>query len=159
MNLTCSMCTKLKDQTCFQRDKHTKTGYRGQCKDCTKGARVIRQTRYRKTQKGKETEARHKRKFKYGVMSVYSGGVPICACPGCGERHIEFLTIDHMNNDGAEHRRELGKGTRHCGGSMYHWLRKNNYPLGFQVLCFNCNCAKGLYGECPHVAESRRGAI
>jgi hypothetical protein len=21
------------------------------------------------------------------------------------------------------------------------------------VLCFNCNCAKGFYGSCPHDAE------
>lgn len=30
------------------------------------------------------------------------------------------------------------------------WLRRNNYPNGFQVLCHNCNMAKGFYGKCPH---------
>lgn len=30
------------------------------------------------------------------------------------------------------------------------WQRKNNYPKGFQVLCHNCNLAKGFYGKCPH---------
>jgi hypothetical protein len=26
----------------------------------------------------------------------------------------------------------------------------NEFPDGFQVLCHNCNLAKGYYGECPH---------
>jgi len=29
------------------------------------------------------------------------------------------------------------------------WLRKYNYPKGFQVLCHNCNMAK-RFGVCPH---------
>ena len=27
---------------------------------------------------------------------------------------------------------------------------KNNFPKGFQILCHNCNIAKGHYGKCPH---------
>jgi hypothetical protein len=38
------------------------------------------------------------------------------------------------------------------GVRFYSWLRRNNYPEGYQVLCFNCNIAKGLYGVCPHQA-------
>ena len=30
------------------------------------------------------------------------------------------------------------------------WIKKNNFPKGFQILCHNCNVAKGIYGECPH---------
>ncbi len=48
----------------------------------------------------------------------------------------EWLTIDHINNDGAAHRKEIGEG----GTNFYRWLRKNNYPLGFRTLCWNCNC-------------------
>ncbi len=37
------------------------------------------------------------------------------------------------------------------GGSvLYSWLKKQGYPPGFQVLCHNCNLAKGYYGACPH---------
>jgi hypothetical protein len=74
------------------------------------------------------------------VLNRYGGR---CAC--CGESQYEFLSIDHINNDGAEHRREVGRGASIC-----RWLKKNNYPAGFQVLCMNCNCAKGWYGMCPH---------
>jgi len=66
-----------------------------------------------------------------------------CLC--CGETRYEFLVIDHINGGGNRHRKEIGKG-----GEIYYWLKKNNYPEGFQVLCHNCNMAKGAYGECPH---------
>ncbi len=76
------------------------------------------------------------------VISHYGG---VCAC--CEESQIEFLSMDHINGDGAKHRRELKKnGHIH----IYDWLIKNNFPEGFQVLCMNCNWAKGKYGYCPH---------
>lgn len=76
------------------------------------------------------------------VIDAYGGK---CAC--CGESNPAFLSVDHINNDGAEHRRSV----RH----LYTWLRQNDFPKdGFQLLCFNCNCAKGIYGICPHQATS-----
>jgi hypothetical protein len=82
------------------------------------------------------------KKIRLDVMQHYSKSeVPFCAC--CGENMIEFLTIDHINNNGAEHRREVGTKT-------ILWIRRNNYPDGFQVLCYNCNCAKQYSGGCPH---------
>ena len=71
----------------------------------------------------------------------YSKGVPQCSC--CGELIYEFLTIDHVHNDGKDHRKKIGH-------NLYDWLIKNNFPDGFQVLCMNCNWAKGKYGLCPH---------
>jgi len=68
-----------------------------------------------------------------------------CVC--CGESEIKFLTIDHIGNDGSTHRKKEKVGS---GGSFYAWLKRNNFPSGFQVLCWNCNAAKGLYGSCPH---------
>lgn len=67
-----------------------------------------------------------------------------CAC--CGETEPKFLTIDHINGGGNVQRKKLGKS----GFVMYKWLIKNNFPDGFQLLCYNCNCAKGFFGECPH---------
>jgi hypothetical protein len=67
-------------------------------------------------------------------------------CKCCGETEMKFLTIDHINNDGAEHKRSIG------GVDLYNWIIKNNFPDTFQVLCWNCNCAKGKYGVCPHTA-------
>jgi hypothetical protein len=56
----------------------------------------------------------------------------------------DFLQIDHVNNDGKQHRKVIGQGR------TYFWLKKNNFPSDFQVLCANCNFAKGHYGTCPH---------
>jgi hypothetical protein len=92
------------------------------------------------------------RKWKKGLreecLKAYGG---VCAC--CGEDHLQFLTIDHIDNDGAAHRKAL---KLHTGAQTYGWLKSNNWPEGFQVLCYNCNCAKGAYGQCPHEGESHR---
>lgn len=80
------------------------------------------------------------------AMEAYGGR---CAC--CGESELVFLAIDHIDNDGAEHRRESGMGK---GPRAYRWLRDREYPSGFQVLCHNCNYAKSR-GVCPH--QSREG--
>jgi hypothetical protein len=95
------------------------------------------------------------RRIRVSVLSHYCGGdEPHCAC--CGEKHLEFLALDHVNNDGAEHRRSMKrKGT---SSSLYDWVRANGYPPTFQVLCHNCNCAKGFYGSCPHEQERKRTA-
>lgn len=69
-----------------------------------------------------------------------------CVC--CGETEIRFLEIDHINNDGAVHRKKMGSSR------IINWLRKRNYPKGFQLLCSNCNMAKGRFGECPHTTNT-----
>lgn len=74
-----------------------------------------------------------------------------CVC--CGETTPEFLSVDHVDGGGTKHRESLAGGK--SGSGFYRWLRRNNFPAGFQVLCFNCNCAKGFYGECPHARAGR----
>jgi hypothetical protein len=86
----------------------------------------------------------YRQKFRDKVLAHYGRR---CAC--CGESIEEFLTIDHVQGGGNVHRRTL----RAVGGAtykLYRWLVENNFPDGFQLLCFNCNIAKGQYGECPH---------
>jgi hypothetical protein len=79
------------------------------------------------------------------VFEKYGG----CVCVCCGESEISFLTIDHINGNGNRHRREIFNGK--TSYRIYPWLIKNNFPPGFQVLCFNCNCGKQVNGgTCPH---------
>jgi len=86
-----------------------------------------------------------RRKLKADAVNHYGGK---CAC--CNETQIEFLTIDHINGGGNQHRKELN------GRNIYYWLKENGYPAGFQVLCCNCNMAKGWYGVCPHTLIQRQ---
>ena len=65
-------------------------------------------------------------------------------CECCGEDKKEFLSIDHINGGGNKHRKDIG----HL--NIYVWLKRNNYPKGFRILCHNCNMAKAFYGYCPH---------
>jgi hypothetical protein len=89
-------------------------------------------------------QKKYKQKLRHDVLVHYSGGLPTCSC--CGEKHEEFLSIDHINNDGADHRRMIGGRN-----TIYRWLTNNDFPPGFQVLCMNCNFAKGHNsGGCPH---------
>ena len=88
--------------------------------------------------KVQEQQRRKHGRLKLAVITHYGG---VCIC--CRESHIGFLSIDHINGGGTQHRVRIG-------GHLYEWLIKNNYPEGFQVLCLNCNFAKHLYGRCPH---------
>jgi len=65
-----------------------------------------------------------------------------CMCE-CTISNIKHLTIDHINNDGASHRKTVGSGE-----SFYKWIIKNDFPDFLQVLCWNCNCAKQYFGGC-----------
>lgn len=92
-------------------------------------------------------------KVKKEVFLHYGGETPKCDC--CGESSKEFLSIDHTNGDGPTHRKDLSGNPRN-GVSLYYWLRKNNFPPGFRVLCMNCNFSLGHHGYCPHHPEVRQ---
>lgn len=83
------------------------------------------------------------RALKATVVDGYGGR---CAC--CGEWRLDFLTIDHVYNDGAA-RRANGESR---GGELYRKLIKDGFPDDFQVLCMNCNYSKylGDGSACAH---------
>ena len=94
-------------------------------------------------------------RIKNEILKAYGGDPPHCRC--CGEATIAFLQIDHINENGAAHRRELfGPNYRRAGWRFYLWLRKAGFPSGFQVLCANCNTAKTHLGVCPHQENSNQ---
>ena len=88
-------------------------------------------------------------KLRHEVIMAYGGYK--CSC--CGETEPRFLSVDHVFNDGAKHRRELGYKGNGKGGSSrtLKWLKDHGFPSGFQVLCMNCNFGKARNGGvCPH---------
>lgn len=70
------------------------------------------------------------------------------ACTCCGESEPVFLVIDHINEDGAEHRKRIQ------ASRFYQWLVRQGFPEEFQTLCHNCNFAKSR-GGCPHAARKK----
>lgn len=88
--------------------------------------------------------------LKQMAFDMYGGAK--CAC--CGETIFKFLTLDHINNDGAAQRKKLRQ-------NIYQWLKANSYPPGFRVLCYNCNCGRAhtKEKECPHLLAEERPRI
>lgn len=156
----CKKCKVEKDESSFYKKKNGKIdGY--VCKTCRNKissewfkTNKERARQIKKIWLGKNPERRklHQKKGnlkarirnKMLVINHYSNGTNKCIC--CNEKCLVFLTIDHINNDGKESRKKNGNGTHY-----YHYLIKNNYPDGYQVLCFNCNCGRQVNGGvCPH---------
>ena len=80
---------------------------------------------------------------KLEILAAYGGPV----CGGCGETEVAVLQMDHINGGGNKHAAEIGNGNIASGrGKMYKWLKDNNFPPGFRVLCSNCNirAARGI---------------
>lgn len=152
----CPKCKKEKDISEFYERKKYRwesEKYHSHCKDCSKLRQreyylknrdifILKANEYKK-RKGddflkRRTELRLERRK--DAINAYGGK---CSC--CGEPTIEFLAIDHINGGGNKHIKSIGGPS-----NLTYWLRKNNYPAGFQVLCHNCNMAKSIYGKCPH---------
>ena len=81
-------------------------------------------------------------RLKEAALDAYGGRVCVC----CEEAHLEFLTLDHIMGGGSKHRSSVS----HWGNDFYRWLKLQDYPPGYRVLCMNCNFALGKHGYCPH---------
>lgn len=77
------------------------------------------------------------------MLAAYGG-----ACKCCGESESVFLELDHVNDDGAAHRREIGRGSKRT----YAVLKRRGWPQeGHRLLCANCNQGRARNGGiCPH---------
>ena len=95
------------------------------------------------------------------LLQMYSkrhsnSNIPCCRC--CGENfHVDFLEIDHISGikqmDSEPEFVKLGYKSKMTTTALVKWLLKNNSPEGFQILCKNCNQAKGMKknnNQCPH---------
>jgi hypothetical protein len=130
--LRCSRCKQVKPTSAFYRRPDGRPSH-GWCKVCNLEHRKARF-----------------RADRYAALLHYGQGEIRCVC--CGEQRIEFLGLDHINNDGAAHRRSLGHG-RGGGTHFYTQLRRTGYTFReLVVACFNCNLSRAFYGRCPHQA-------
>ncbi len=105
--------------------------------------------RYRETHKeshrewyqtiGKQREASSRITVKVEVLTYYGKGR--LACVMCGESRLACLSIDHINGGGISHRKEVNA----YGYRFYKYLKKDNFPKGYQTLCMNCQFLKAVY--------------
>ena len=150
----CTRCKQNKSSNEFYKRRETKCGLKSWCINCEreyrqspteKQRRIIKSAQYRALVTTQTRIQKYKLDIKMKVLNHYGP----CAC--CGEKDHRFLSIDHINNDGAEQKRAT-IGSRNNSVSFYIWIIKNHFPKDLQTLCYNCNCAKqfnGL-GICPH---------
>lgn len=86
----------------------------------------------------KQRNGEYRWTLKMDVLSLFGEK---CEC--CGEDNPYFLTIHHVNNDGAEEREQIS------GWGIYIRIRSEAVDLKkYCLLCYNCNCAKEYHGYC-----------
>jgi hypothetical protein len=86
---------------------------------------------------------KYRERLKIEAIARYSAGEMKCAV--CGFSDLDALCLDHIANDGAQHRKQLKISSRNntSGGcSTYQALKREGWPAGLQVLCANCNQIK-----------------
>lgn len=90
----------------------------------------------------RESQARTRKRNRDELLAAYGGK---CACPKCPETNRAFLTLEHINGGGKEHRKQVGSHS-------YADLRRRGYPQdGYTLLCWNCNAGSRFTGTCPHM--------
>lgn len=142
----------------YQRHPGGKDHYRATCLLCLNAQTVKTRGTWgsdrQEVWKGQIRDAHNLRIIQFKVEMLARYGTS-CAC--CGESNPVFLTLDHPENNGAAERRELKKMS---GFRFYEYLKKQGWPDGYRVLCWNCNCGRQWNranpGTCPHEEERLR---
>jgi hypothetical protein len=76
----------------------------------------------------------YKIRLKIELLSHYGlDGQAKCCWPECGITDMDMLTLDHIHDNGAEHRKQLSSSSH----TMYNFIKKHNFPPDFQTLCHN----------------------
>jgi hypothetical protein len=122
----------------------------GRCRPCRLEWDKPRRKTTAHKEKRYEATRRRALRIKLRVFSHYSETkIPRCAC--CGESSIQFLQLDHIDENGADERKQFKHKGSASGWQFYLYLEQQGFPPGYQVLCANCNFAKAYWpGGCPH---------
>lgn len=97
----------------------------------------LQEWRKRNPERVRERERANAKRLRDAALDHYGR---VCVC--CGEDNPAFLTLDHIANDGNVHRASVSNVVRD--------LKRRGWPPVVQTMCWNCNQAKRIYGECPH---------
>jgi hypothetical protein len=158
-----------KPREAFKRDASRRDGLFIHCRDCERAQRRQRyaadpeailepQRQYRKDhpdqarerdrrrwEKRRDKQSAYKKRVRAELrLRVFGHYGMQCAC--CGS--TKQLSIDHVNGDGAAHRREIFGSNRMPSESMYRWIIANGFPADLQTLCKPCNHSKRTFKSC-----------
>lgn len=129
--------------------RYNKTYTSWHCPECDK-----ERMRLRRKAIGVE-EARRRQNERYAKLrdEVIAGYGGKCSC--CGETNPLFLTIDHVDGKVPGEPMKVFRGRTTVrpanGAAMFNFIKKNEYPAGYRVMCFNCNLGRERNGGvCPH---------
>lgn len=109
----------------------------------------IKMKSYSKKPESREKRSKFLLHWKLDVFTHYSkkvsdSDVPVCAC--CGYDDLRFLSLDHIYT-----RKHVSEKEKRLGGRMlWKYVKENGFPSMYQVMCYNCNIAKGTSQYCPH---------
>lgn len=115
MTKQCSRCEVVKPLDGFKRHSGHVGGRYSICRQCT-------------SEQGK-TEYSNAKEL---VLTHYGA-----KCALCSETNEELLQIDHIYNNGHQHRLDDSRAR-----VMALWLVKHGFPTGYQTLCRRCNLMK-----------------
>ncbi len=174
----CNRCEKDLALSAFWKNKHMADGLQAYCKKCVqrtndawaanhpsykaeqiKAWRKNNKERYRKTRKAYRTVVEYpKLRSKYldlrlEFIAAYGGK---CEC--CGEPNYAFLTLEHKNRDGKQHRKETSGSSL----KILTQLKEQGWPkTNYALFCMNCNWGSRWTGVCPHneVTRNKRASI
>ena len=149
MDKVCSKCKTSLPIEAFWLRRDSKDGRRGICKVCEaerfrsyrrvnpeKYREISRRNYYRHQEAYCKANTERKNKARFEALTHYGGGK--LACIKCGFLDIRALSLDHIEGGGKRHERER-RATQ-----LAQWLRKREYPKGYQTLCMNCQFIKKL---------------
>lgn len=170
-NRRCPQCRKWKPETAEYFCRAGKRAFASLCKPChvergTRNRQISMQRdpavrdRYRakwradaairrRDDPGRYLQIRQRssQRLRTQLVDAYGGQ---CSC--CGETEFAFLTLEHVNNDGAVHRARLKTGG---GEAVWRDLRDRGWPQeGYTILCWNCHMATCRGLPCPHEVKS-----
>jgi hypothetical protein len=91
--------------------------------------------------KVKYLKLRYENEYKIKLETLTHYGNGKLSCLQCSMSDPDMLTIDHIDNNGGEERKQLN---HKAGAKFYCWLKKNGYPQGYQTLCANCQLKKEI---------------
>jgi hypothetical protein len=139
----CSACyaaqrTNAVKATCHPDRPHLADGL---CARCYSKRRYDQDPEIARRQ-ARESHARNRKRIRDEMVEAYGGR---CTCLCCPETNPAFLTLEHINGDGKEHRAQVGSHT-------YADLRRRGWPKeGYTLLCWNCNAMTRGGRTCPHM--------